>query len=106
MRGRYYNANIGWFLPGVLLAIASFIIGLILQGPPEEGILYLIPVLMTSLFGGGMWIAGRSLFGEGGTGNRIMGGILFVLGAAVFLIGSLSSWPPVTCRSIAWLAGS
>jgi hypothetical protein len=60
---------------------------------------------MTSLFGGGMWIAGRSLFGEGGTGNRIMGGILFVLGAAVFLIGSLSSWPPVTCRSIAWLAG-
>jgi hypothetical protein len=85
--GRYYNANIGWFIPGVLLAIASFIIGLILQDPPEEGILYLIPVLMTSLFGGGMWIAGRSLFGEGGTGNRIMGGILFVLGAAVFLIG-------------------
>jgi uncharacterized membrane protein YgcG len=85
--GRYYNANIGWFIPGVLLAIASFIIGLILQDPPEEGILYLIPLLMTSLFGGGMWIAGRSLFGEGGTGNRIMGGILFVLGAAVFLIG-------------------
>ena len=52
--GRYYNANIGWFIPGVLLAIASFIIGLILQDPPEEGILYLIPVLMTSLFGGGV----------------------------------------------------
>lgn len=87
--GRYYNANIGWFIPGGLLAIATFIIGLILQDPPDDGILYLIPVLMTSLFGGGMWIAGRSLFGEGGTGNKVIGGILFILGAAVFLIGVL-----------------
>jgi hypothetical protein len=87
--GRYYSANIGWFIPGVILAIATFIIGLVLQDPPEDGILYLIPVLMTSLFGGGMWIAGRSLFKEGGAGNRIMGGILFVLGAVIFLIGVL-----------------
>ncbi|WP_340160069.1 DUF2207 domain-containing protein [uncultured Hoeflea sp.] len=87
--GRYYNANIGWFIPGALLAIATFIIGLILQDPPDDGILYLIPVLMTSLFGGGMWIAGRSLFGEGGTGNKMTGGILFILGAAIFLVGVL-----------------
>ncbi|MCC0034311.1 MAG: DUF2207 domain-containing protein [Hoeflea sp.] len=92
--GRYYNANIGWFIPGVILAIATFIIGLVLQDPPEDGILYLIPVLMTSLFGGGMWVAGRSLFNEGGVGNRIMGGILFVLGAAVFLIGVLVVFVP------------
>ena len=87
--GRYYNANIGWFIPGAILAVATFIIGLILQDPPEEGILYLIPVVMTSLFGGGMWIAGRKLFTEGGTGNKVMGGILFILGAAIFLIGVL-----------------
>ncbi|WP_417411054.1 DUF2207 domain-containing protein [Hoeflea sp.] len=85
--GRYYNANIGWFIPGGILAIATFIIGLILQSPPDDGILYVIPVLMTSLFGGGMWIGGRSLFREGGGGNKVMGGILFLLGAAVFLIG-------------------
>ncbi|WP_394690325.1 DUF2207 domain-containing protein [Hoeflea sp.] len=92
--GRYYNANIGWFMPGVLLALASFILGLVLQAPPEDGILYLIPVLMTSLFGGGMWAAGRGIFGQGGTGNRIMGAILFVLGAAVFAIGVLVVFVP------------
>lgn len=86
-QGKYYNANIGWYIPGAILAIASFIIGLVLQDPPEDGILYLIPVLMTSLFGGGMWIAGRSMFKESGTGSRIMGGILIVIGAGVFLIG-------------------
>ncbi|MEM5473753.1 DUF2207 domain-containing protein [Hoeflea sp. AS60] len=87
--GRYYSANIGWFIPGVILAVATFIIGLMLQQPPDDGILYMIPVLMTSLFGCGMWLGGRSLFSEGGAGNRIMGGILFVLGAAIFLIGVL-----------------
>ena len=92
--GRYYNANIGWFIPGVILAIATFIIGLVLQDPPEEGILYLIPVLMTSLFGGGMWVAGRSLFREAGAGNRFIGIVLFVLGAAVFLIGVLVVFVP------------
>jgi uncharacterized membrane protein YgcG len=121
--GRYYNANLGWFLPGVLLALAAFILGLVLQGPPEEGILYLIPVLMTSLFGGGMWVAGRGIFGQGGTGNRIMGAILFVLGAAVFAIGVLVVFAPsdlliyrvagglviigvVTMISMVWLIGA
>ena len=87
--GRYYNANMGWFIPGAILAGATFIIGLILQDPPEEGILYLIPVLMTSLFGGGMWIAGRKLFTGGGAFRKTLGGILIALGAAVFLIGVL-----------------
>jgi len=89
--GRYYSANIGWFIPGVILAVATLIVGLVLQNPPDEGLLYLIPVLMTSLFGGGMWIAGRALFKAPGSGigNRIIGGLLFALGAAIFLIGVL-----------------
>jgi hypothetical protein len=40
-------------------------LALILQDPPEDGLLYLIPVLMTSLFGGGMWVAGRGRFRTG-----------------------------------------
>lgn len=92
--GRYYSANIGWFIPGAILAISTFFIGLFLQDPPEDGILYLIPVLMTSLFGGGVWIAGRSLFKESGAGSRIMGGVLIVLGMAVFLIGVLVVFVP------------
>jgi uncharacterized membrane protein len=54
-----------------------------------DGLLYLLPVFFTSLFGGGMWVAGRSVFKEPGIGNRIMGGVLVLVGAAVFLIGVL-----------------
>ena len=85
--GRYYNSNIGWLILGAIVALAAFIVGLVLQDPPEEGILYLIPVLMTSLFGGCMWVAGRSLFKEPGMGSRIIGAALFLVGAAVFLLG-------------------
>ncbi|MDP2119782.1 MAG: DUF2207 domain-containing protein [Hoeflea sp.] len=87
--GKYYSSNLGWLVLGGVLALAAFIGGLVLQNPPDEGVLYLIPVLLTSLFGGGLWMGGRSKFQEGGLGNRIIGGILFVLGAGVFLIGVL-----------------
>ena len=85
--GRYYNSNLGWLILGAIVALAAFIVGLALQGPPDDGILYLIPVLMTSLFGGAMWVAGRSLFKEPGIGSRIIGAVLFLVGAVVFLIG-------------------
>ena len=87
--GRYYNSNLGWLVLGAIFAFATFIVGLVLQNPPEDGILYLIPVLMTSLFGGGLWVAGRSLYREPGLGSRITGAFLFVLGAAIFVIGVL-----------------
>ncbi|MBC7283182.1 DUF2207 domain-containing protein [Hoeflea sp.] len=85
--GRYYNSNLGWLVLGAIAAGAAFIVGLVLQSPPDEGLLYLIPVLMTSLFGGGLWVAGRSLFKEPGIGSRIIGAVLFLLGGAVFLVG-------------------
>ncbi|MDF1606614.1 DUF2207 domain-containing protein [Hoeflea sp. YIM 152468] len=89
--GRFYRANIGWYIPGVVLGIATFIIGLILQDPPDDGLLYLIPILMTSLFGGGLWIAGRSLWNKPGGGwiNRIGSAGLALLGGVVFLVGVL-----------------
>lgn len=95
-QGKYYNSNIGWFVPGVIVAIVTLIVGLILQQPPDDGFLYLIPVLMTSLFGTGMWVAGRSLFRDLGSSiaQRIMGGILIVLGAGIFLIGVLVVFVP------------
>ncbi|KGF67049.1 hypothetical protein LL06_24600, partial [Hoeflea sp. BAL378] len=85
--GRYYKSNLGRLVLGAIFAFAAFVVGLVLQSPPDDGILYLVPVLMTSLFGGGLWVAGRSLFREPGLGNRIIGAMLFLLGAAVFLIG-------------------
>jgi len=85
--GRYYNSNLGWLILGAIIALAAFIVGLVLQNPPDEGIAYLIAVLMTSLFGGGMWVAGRSLFKEPGIGSRIIGSVLFLVGAGVFVLG-------------------
>ena len=85
--GKYYSSNIGWIVPGVLLALATFIGGLVLQNPPDDGLLYMIPVLMTSLFGGGLWMAGRALYKEGGIGSKLIAGILTLLGVGIFLIG-------------------
>lgn len=91
--GLYYNSNIGWFFPGILLGVAAYILGMVLQEPPDDGIVYLILPIFTSLFGGGMVIAGRSLFTDptSGFGGRFAGGLLLLVGGAVFLFGLLVS---------------
>lgn len=88
--GRYYQSNIGWLVGGVIFAAVSFILGLVLQDPPDDGLLYLIPILLTSLLGGAAWIAGRYLFGNPGAGlvSRFFGGLLLAVGALVFLAGA------------------
>ncbi|OCW55583.1 DUF2207 domain-containing protein [Hoeflea olei] len=90
---RYYKSNLGRVVLVAVVAVAALIGGIVLQDPPEEGILYLIPVLMTSLFGGGLGFAGFSLWREPGLGSRILGPGLMLLGAAVFLIGVLVVLP-------------
>jgi len=85
--GKYYHANIGWFIPGVILAIAAFVIGLVLQNPPDDGIAYLIMVLVTSLGGGSTWFVGRSM--RQGPGFSFGGWLLSVIGGLVFLLGVL-----------------
>lgn len=87
--GRYYNSNLGWLLLGGIIAIPAFIIGLILQDPPEDGLMYLLPVFFMSLFGGILWVAGRSVFMQPGIGNRIMGGLLALVGSGLLLIAVL-----------------
>ncbi|WP_420408547.1 DUF2207 domain-containing protein [Hoeflea sp.] len=89
--GRYYKSNAGWFVPGILLGVVTFILGIVLQGPPDDGIVYLILPIFTSLFGGGMVIAGLSLIRDptSGFGSRFAGGILLLVGGAVFLLGLL-----------------
>jgi uncharacterized membrane protein YgcG len=89
--GKFYNANIGWFIPGVFLAIVTFVVGLVLQDPPEDGIVALLPVFMTSIFGGVIGFVGRAMFLKPGAGffMRLTGGGLIAVGVAVFLIGIL-----------------
>jgi len=87
--GKYYNSNIGRFILGVLVAIATFVGGLVLQEPPDEGLFYLIAVLITSLVGGGIFVAGRTLLQESANSGRFMGVVLTVVGAGIFLLGVL-----------------
>lgn len=89
--GRYYSSNIGWFVPGVLLAIVTFVIGLIWQAPPEDGIVALIPVLMTSIFGGVLSFFGFRLFDRPGAGvfMRLAAAAMMVLGVALFGLGAV-----------------
>ncbi|WP_417417162.1 DUF2207 domain-containing protein [Hoeflea sp.] len=83
--GKYYKSNIGRFILGALLAVATFVIGLVLQDPPDDGLFYMICVLITSVAGGGVWLAGRSALhgGDFAFGGRI----LMLAGAFVFLLG-------------------
>ncbi|WP_299867574.1 DUF2207 domain-containing protein [uncultured Hoeflea sp.] len=87
--GRYYNANIGWFVLGVLLAVVTFVLGLILQAPPEDGVVALIPVLMTSIFGGVLGFFGFGQFNRPGAGffMRMLGAAMMAAGVALFGLG-------------------
>ncbi|MCY0150490.1 DUF2207 domain-containing protein [Hoeflea sp. G2-23] len=91
-QGKYYRANTAWFVFGVAIAIVTFIVGIILQDPPDEGLGYLIPVLLTSLFGGVILVIGRVVYGSPGAGSvsRFFGGLLLFIGTAVFLGGGVA----------------
>ena len=85
--GKYYSSNIGRFVLGAILAVATFIVGLVLQDPPDDGVFYMVAVVFTSLAGGGMWLAGRNAHQAGGFG--LGGWIMKVVGAVIFLLGVL-----------------
>ncbi|WP_322990403.1 DUF2207 domain-containing protein [Hoeflea sp.] len=89
-QGKYYRANTAWFAFGVVIAIVTFVVGIILQDPPESGLGYLIMALFTSLFGGAIWVVGRIVFRSPGAGfvRRIFGGLLLIIGTVVFLGGA------------------
>jgi len=89
--GKYYKVNLGWFIPGIVLGAVTFILGMILQNPPEDGLLYVIPVVMTSVIGCIFMTIGRRFWTDPlrGAIKRIAGGILLVAGFIVIALGAL-----------------
>jgi uncharacterized membrane protein YgcG len=87
--GKYYKVNLGWFIGGLVLLVGSFILGMILQSPPDDGLVYIIPTLMTSVFGSVLLSLGFFMWsdGIGGYFRRSVAGVLMVLGALILSIG-------------------
>lgn len=88
--GKFYKMNLGWFLPAVLIGIACLVGGLVLQQPPDEGLVYMIPVTITALVGSALFIAGRAIFANTGRGigSRFIGSILGLAGLCVLAVGA------------------
>ena len=94
--GKYYRLNLGWFVPGVILGVVCLIGGMILQTPPDDGLVYIVSSAATALVGAAFFIAGRSLYRTPtrslvsrafGTLFGFVGLLVLVLGAAVLVFG-------------------
>ncbi|MGI9400071.1 MAG: DUF2207 domain-containing protein [Rhizobiaceae bacterium] len=90
--GKFFRKNIGWFVPGVIVAAVTLILGLILQGPPEQGLSAVIPTLFSSVFGWILLLIGWYRFTS--PVPTILGriaAILFMTVGLVLLLASLST---------------
>ena len=87
--GKYYKLNLGWYIPGVVLALILLIGGLILQQPPDEGLAYVIPAAFTAIVGSGLFIAGRLFYNDPLKGffRRVFGSLLGLVGLAILAVG-------------------
>lgn len=88
--GRYYKANIGWFVLGAVIAVVTLVGGLVLQDPPEQGIGTVILALLGSVAGCALMVSGRMLAASVPPSflRTIAGGILTLAGAVVFVGGA------------------
>ncbi len=87
--GKYYRINLGWFIGGLSLLILTFVLGVILQAPPDDGMVYIIPSVMTAAFGSVILSLGYFMWsdGIGGYFRRAVAVILMALGAFILSIG-------------------
>ncbi|PWW01808.1 putative membrane protein DUF2207 [Hoeflea marina] len=87
--GRYYKANIGWFIAGAVLAAVTLIGGMMLQAPPDDGIGTMVLVTVAALAGCALIVSGRQLLASVPPSflRTIVGGFLTFVGALIFLGG-------------------
>ncbi|MEM7463820.1 MAG: DUF2207 domain-containing protein, partial [Pseudomonadota bacterium] len=104
--GKFFRKNIGWFIPGVVVAAATFILGMILQNPPENGLAALIPTLFSSVIGWALLCVGWYRFNS--PVPTIMGriaAVLFMGGGLLLLLLSLSAALYATSLPVYRMAG-
>ncbi len=85
--GKFFNHNLGWFVIGVVLAIIVIVLSMVLQQPPDAGIISVFPPLILSGIGWTVAILGWRKFKSfyPTVGDRLIGGLFLVLGVLTIL---------------------
>jgi uncharacterized membrane protein len=110
--GKFYKHNWGWLAVGPMVGIAAFFGGLILQDPPDIGLLAIMPALFGSIAGCGLALFGwwqwsspmqRAL-------NKVLGAIMMlaglgILGSVAFGINASGVWPVFQMGAYLLMAG-
>ncbi|MBW3096966.1 DUF2207 domain-containing protein [Pseudohoeflea coraliihabitans] len=89
-KNRYYRLNRGWFISGLVLGIATLAGGLVLQQPPDEGLVFIIPVLGAAIAGAAATVLASRIWNDPlrGWAMRGLAVLMFAIGTA-FFAGSL-----------------
>ena len=87
--GKYYRLNVGWFVVGLVIFAPVLVLGMATQSPPDDAMAYLIPTIMTALFGSVAFYIGLGMWSDGIGGNfrRMIAGLLMMIGVLVFGTG-------------------
>lgn len=89
--GKYYKLNLLWFVPGVVLGAVTLFAGLFLQAPPDDALLYIIPVIICAAVGAVLIGFARFILADPLTGiiGRIFGIVLMGIGVVMLAVGTL-----------------
>ncbi|MCB1384934.1 MAG: DUF2207 domain-containing protein [Nitratireductor sp.] len=82
--GKFFNSNLGWFVPGVIVGVLTFVLGLVLQQPGDDAMASVMPGFFGSLFGCGLAAYGWFL-----RSNPVGYRVSRAIGAALLLAGAL-----------------
>ena len=86
--GKFFNSNLGWFVPGAIVGVLAFVLGLILQQPGDDAMASVMPGFFGSLFGCGLATYGWFLRSNpvGYTISRTIGAVLLLAGALIIAV--------------------
>jgi hypothetical protein len=89
--GKYFNNNYGWFGVGVLLAALVAIGSIILQNPPDEGIISVLPAIIGAVAGSVLMSIGWNLVSSPAISRlqQVLGFILLLFGIVVVAVMAL-----------------
>ncbi|WP_158285696.1 DUF2207 domain-containing protein [Pseudohoeflea suaedae] len=87
--GKFYRLNMGWFILGLVVFIPLLILGLATQSPPDAASTYLVPALITAIFGSIAFYIGLGMWTDGIGGNfrHSVAGLLMAIGCLVLAAG-------------------
>ncbi len=98
--GKFYKHNWGLLAVGPIVGLLAIIVGLILQDPPEAGVLALVPTFISSLAGFGLAFFGWRNWSSPSQSTllQVLGGLMMLGGMAIIAatawgINASGVWP-------------